>query len=283
MNNSSNSSISFLCRVCKVSRSGYYEWVNREESKRDKSNNALIVQIKSIHSESRKTYGSIRIKKELASNGKKVSKNRIARLMQKEGIKSVHRAKFKPSTTDSKHNLAVASNVIHQDFTTTGPNEKWGCDITYIPTKEGWLYLAIVLDFYSRRVVGWAFDDSLHAELCCDALEMALLRRNSPEELIHHSDRGVQYASNKYCQLLKENKFIQSMSRKGNCYDNAMTESWFHTYKVECVQQVQYQTRAQARLSGIDYIENFYNTKRRHSSLDYLSPIDYENNYRLRA
>lgn len=283
MNNSKHYPISFLCKMSKVSRSGYYEWLGRKESSRVQSDRALIVDIKSIYHESRKTYGSIRICRELKSQGKVVSKNRIASLMQKEGIKSVHKLKFKPSTTDSRHQLAVATNVIHQDFTTTGPNQKWGCDITYIPTKEGWLYLAIVLDFYSRKVVGWSFDDSLHAELCCDALKMASLRRNSPKELIHHSDRGVQYASGMYCKLLKENRFIQSMSRKGNCYDNAITESWFHTYKVECVQQNKYQTKEHARLSGIDYIENFYNIKRRHSSLDYLSPIDYENNYRLKA
>ena len=275
-NNNQKYSISFLCKFCKVSRSGYYEWLNREESNQSQSNKALVVDIKNIYQESRRTYGSIRIKKELDSQGKKASKNRIARLMHQEGIKSVHKAKFKPQTTDSEHGLAVASNVIHQDFTTTGPNQKWGCDITYIPTLEGWLYLAIALDFHSRRVVGWSFSDSLHAEICCDALKMALLRRNPPAELIHHSDRGVQYVSSKYCQLLKENNFIQSMSRKGNCYDNAITESWFHSFKIECVYQAQYETKNQARLSGIDYIENFYNLKRRHSSLDYLSPIDYE-------
>lgn len=275
--------IQILCRMCRVSRSGYYEWQGREESKRTKENRALSVEICSIHKESRKSYGAIRVHKELEFRGKKCSKNRVARLMKEEELKSVHRRKFRVCTTDSKHNLPVAQNVLEQDFSATRPNEKWGCDITYIPTEEGWLYLAVVLDFFSRKIVGWATSDSPNASLCCQALKMALIRRNLPSELIHHSDRGVQYASSEYCSLLKERHFTQSMSRKGNCYDNAMVESFMHTLKVECTHQTKYFSRQQARIDLINYIENFYNSTRRHSALDYLSPLLYEANLKLVA
>ena len=276
-----NYSITFLCKVFKVMRSSYYDWLTRESKPKDK-NLKLVTEIKSIFEQSRKTYGVIRVTKDLKENGYHINKKKVARIMKENGLKSVHKAKFNPQTTDSKHNYKVADNVIHQDFTTTGPNQKWGTDITYVRTEEGWLYLAIVLDFYSRKVVGWAFSDSLKTDLCSRALKMALIRRGFPQEIIHHSDRGVQYASTEYSKILKDNNLIQSMSRKGNCYDNAITESWFHTYKVECVKQNQYQTKKQARIDGIDYIENFYNIKRRHSSLDYLSPVEYEE-CRLRA
>lgn len=265
-----------MCRVLNVSRSGYYEWEKGIESKRAKENRVLSVQIKAVYNEMRQTYGAIRIHKELAEKGKKCSKNRVARIMKNENIQSVHRAKFRVSTTDSKHCQPVADNILNQDFLATMPNEKWGADITYIKTGEGFLFLAVVLDLFSRKIIGWAVSDTLHSDLCCNALRMALARRNPPVELVHHSDRGVQYASEIYRQLLTNNKFSQSMSRKGNCYDNAMVESFFHSLKVECVNRKNYLNRFAARIDIADYIENFYNSKRRHSSLDYLSPVNYE-------
>lgn len=276
MKNKDSYSVEFLCKVLKVSRSRYYEWLKGEESNRTKENRALTVRIKAIHTEYRQTYGAIRMCDELHDQGINCGKNRVARLMQKAEIRSVHSPKFKVCTTDSKHLYAPAENVINQDFEATLPNQKWGADITYIKTGEGFLYLAIILDFFSRKIVGWAVSDSLKTDLCCQALKMALLRRNPPVELIHHSDRGVQYASSEYRELLLKYKFSQSMSRKGNCYDNAMVESFFHTLKVECTNRKLYLNQFSAKVDVADYIENFYNQKRKHSSLDYLSPVLYE-------
>jgi transposase InsO family protein len=283
MKQSKEFSINMLCSICNVSRSGYYEWLVRVEPRRAGQNRALSVEICAIYQESRKTYGAIRVQKELKTRGKTCSKNRVARIMKQADIKSVHRRKFRVCTTDSKHKLPVAENILQQDFSATRTNQKWGCDITYIQTDEGWLYLAIVIDFFSRKIIGWATSDSLHATLCCHALNMALKRRKPPRELIHHSDRGVQYASAEYALLLKNSGFIQSMSRKGNCYDNAMVESCFHTLKVECVYQSRYATRSQASFELVDYIENFYNSTRLHSSLDYKSPVQYETICRIAA
>ena len=278
-----NFPVRFLCQVCKVSSSGYYDWLGRRESSRARENRALTVEIRALFEESDSTYGAIRIYRELKKQGRKCSKNRVARIMRREGLVSVHKRKFRVCTTDSKHSLPVAQNIIDQDFSTLAPNRKWGGDITYVRTDEGFLYFAIVLDFYSRKIVGRAGGDSLHASLCCDALKMALLRRNPPSELIHHSDRGVQYASAEYTDLLTQRKFTQSMSRKGNCYDNAMVESFFHTLKVERVNRKHYATRQEALDDITDFIENFYNIKRSHSSLDYVSPTEYETQYKLAA
>lgn len=275
--------VNLLCEVCKVSSSAYYDWLKGGDSNRTKANRAFTVRIKAIFEESDSTYGAIRIERELRKQGIYCSKNRVARIMRKEGLVSVHRKKFRVCTTNSKHNLKVADNIIEQDFEATSPNQKWGCDITYVKTREGFLYLAIVLDLYARKVVGWAMGDSLHAVLCCDALKMALLRRNPPEKLIHHSDRGVQYACSEYTALLRQRKFTQSMSRTGNCYDNAMVESFFHTLKVERVNRKNYANRLEAKNCIIDYVENFYNYKRSHSSLDYVSPTEYEDQYKLAA
>jgi putative transposase len=269
-----------LCRVLKVSRARYYEWLTGKESKRSQANRILGVAIKVAHEESDQTYGAIRIHRELQANGTKCGKNRVARIMKSENLRSVHKTKYKACTTDSKHSLTIADNVIEQDFTATAPNQKWGADITYIETGEGFLYLAVVLDFYNRKVVGWAVGDSLHADLCCEALKMALAKRRPPANLIHHSDRGVQYASSEYRELLTKHNFSQSMSRKGNCYDNAMVESFMHTLKVERVHRRNYINRLAAKLDIAYYIENFYNQKRRHSALDYLSPVQYEAKFR---
>lgn len=276
MRKSSEYSIKFLCRTFEVSRSQYYEWRQGKESNRQRESRSLSVEIKAIYNETHQTYGAIRIHKELKDMGKNCSKNRVARLMKEANIQSVHKTKFKACTTDSKHGLAVADNVINQDFTATAPNQKWGADITYIKTGEGFLYLAVVLDFFSRKIVGWAASDNINADLCCRALKMALIRRRPPKELIHHSDRGVQYASSDYRQILINNNFSQSMSRKGNCYDNAIVESFMHTLKVERVNRRAYLNNLSAQIDVADYIDNFYNSKRRHSSIDYLSPVDYE-------
>ena len=275
--------LQILCRVCKISRSGYYEWLRREESNVKSENNALKVKVREVFEQSRRTYGSIRITKKLEQMGAVVNRSLVARIMQREGIKSVHKRKFKPCTTDSKHALPIAENVLEQDFSATAPNQKWGCDISYIPTDEGFLYLAVVLDFFSRKVVGYSLDENMTAELCCEALRKALILRQPPAQLIHHSDRGSQYASFKYHTLIKQNQFNQSMSRKGNCYDNAVVESFFHTLKVECVNRQVYKSKQQAKESIIDYINCFYNSERLHSTLDYMSPVDFELQYKIAA
>jgi transposase InsO family protein len=271
--------VSQLCRFFKLSRSGFYHWKNRPESKRSKENCALGVQIVSIFEASRKTYGSRRIHRELQDQGVICGKNRIARLMQAQGLQSAHKKRFKPKTTDSNHNLPTAPNVINQNFGSSKPNEKWACDITYVPTQEGFVYTAVVIDLFSRKVIGLSIHDSMKTELCTNALTMALNLRQPPKELIHHSDRGSQYASYDYTTLVQRHSLIQSMSRTGNCYDNAMVESFFHTLKVECVYPNKYQTKQQAKEDIQNYIHNFYNNQRRHSSLDYLSPNQYEQNY----
>ena len=273
--------VSVLCRICKVSRSGYYEYIHRQESQRQKNNRRLLTQITAVFAQSRKTYGALRVQRELKARGVCCGKNRVARLMRQAGLKSVHRKKFRVLTTDSKHTLPISMNILEQNFEASAPNEKWGCDLTYIPTEQGWLYLAVVLDFYSRKIKGWATSCTLHASVCSDALKMALLRAHPPAKLIHHSDRGVQYACGEYTSLLKKHHFIQSMSRRGNCYDNAMVESFMHTLKVECVYQRRYLTRQEAHKDIGDYIEHFYNQRRRHSSLDYCSPVEYEKNNRF--
>lgn len=269
-------SLSYLCFLAQVSRSAYYDWLKQGESSRDRSNRKLLVLIKASHEESRQSYGAIRVCRDLNKKGFSCGKNRVARLMRQSGIKSIHRGKFKPQTTQSRHAYPVASNIVNQEFAVTGENQKWGGDITYIPTAEGWLYLAIVMDFYSRKIVGYDLGPSLHAELCCRALEQACLLRQPPRELVHHSDRGVQYASLHYRQILERQGFVQSMSRKGNCYDNAMVESFFHTLKVELVHRMKYQTRDEAKRNIENYIAVFYNNKRLHSSLGYLSPVEFE-------
>ena len=272
-----------LCRLARVSRSGYYEWLVRPESRRARTNRSLLVLIKSSFQESRRTYGAVRIHCDLLDWGERCGKNRVARLMQKNDLKSIYRKKYRPQTTQSDHRLTVVENIVNQDFSTTHPNQKWGADISYIPTAEGWLYVAVVLDFYSRKVIGMATGNSLHTDLCCRALRQACLFREPPAEIIHHSDRGVQYAGEEYRALLERYHFQQSMSRKGNCYDNAMVESFFGTLKIECTHQNHYKTREEARQDIENYIYTFYNLKRRHSSLDYRSPNDYEFINRLAA
>lgn len=268
-------SITALCRVMKVSRSGYYAWLNRPESKRNKENMQLVEQIRDIHVQSRQTYGSPRIYAELKSMAISCSENRIARLMKLNGIAVEKKKKF-TVTTDSNHQLPIANNELDQQFAAQIPNEKWTADITYVWTRQGWLYLAVVLDLFSRRVVGWAMLPTLSRELVITALQMALWVRKPSKGLLHHSDRGSQYASADYQQMLEDYNILCSMSRKGNCYDNAITESFFATLKRELIYRKEYQNHAEARQDIFEYIEVWYNRQRRHSSLGYVSPVEYE-------
>ena len=262
-----------------VSVSGYYAWVKRPESERKRQNQQLLERIKRIHKQSRQTYGSPRVYADLKKQGAVCSQNRVARLMQLNQIAARRKRKF-VVTTDSKHDLPVAENKLNQDFTATKANQKWVTDITYIPTKEGWLYLAVVLDLFSRKVVGWAMDSNMETGLITNALKMALRTRKPPKGLLHHSDRGSQYASNAYQQLLTDYKITCSMSRKGNCYDNAVMESFFATLKQERVYHHHYQSHQQARQDIFEYMEVWYNRKRMHSTLGYLSPEEFEHNIR---
>jgi putative transposase len=265
-----------MCSVLEVSRSGYYAWVRRAESLRDQENRRLTNLIIEIHKKSRDTYGVPRIHAELKARGESCGKNRVARLMKTAGIRSKVRKKFRVTTTDSSHSLPVAPNLLDQCFVAARPNAIWAADITYIPTGEGWLFLASILDLFSRAIVGWSMDSTLKTSLVLGALRMALGRRRPGPGLIHHSDRGSQYASWEYQKMLDEHGILCSMSRKGNCYDNAVKESFFHTLKTELVHEAHYATRAMARASLFDYMETFYNRERRHSSLGYLTPEEFE-------
>jgi putative transposase len=265
-----------MCNALNVSRSGYYAWRRRPESLRNKENRKLVAQIKVIHNQKhKKVYGSPRIYRELIDKGIFCSRNRVARLMKQEGLSSIVPRKYK-ATTESKHNLPVASNLLKQDFDIKEPNKVWMADITYIATVEGWLYLASIMDLGSRRIKGWSMNNRLTKELALDALKMALCHHRQVKGIIHHSDRGSQYASHDYQKLLKDNDIIPSMSRKGNCWDNAPMESFFHTLKSEWVFRFKYKTRQEAKASLFDYIEMFYNRDRRHSALQYMNPCQYE-------
>lgn len=264
-----------MCKVLTVSRSSYYAWRDRPPSQRELANQALVEQIQDIHQNSRETYGSPRIHAELVEKGVKCSRCRVERLMKKHGL-SPKQCKRYQKTTDSKHRYPVAANILGQNFDAQRPNEKWVADISYIWTQEGWLYLAAVLDLYSRKVVGWAMDDNLEASLVEQALHMALIRRCPEAGLLHHSDRGSQYASLTYQALLQTHEVLVSMSRTGNCYDNAVMESFFGTLKTELIYHQLYKTRAEAIADVFEYIEVWYNRQRRHSTLGYLSPDNFE-------
>jgi len=268
-------SIVKMCRVLGVSKSGYYKQFKKPRSQRDKDNDMLLGKIKYIFDDNKGRYGSPRIKKQLDKDGEACGKNRVARLMRKNNIKAKRVKKFK-MTTDSKHNHPVAPNLLKQDFTATAINEKWVSDITYIYTQEGWLYLAVILDLCSRKVVGWSMGDRITKGLTIKALRQAMSRRGIRAGLILHSDRGSQYACTDYVYLVELNDFIQSMSGKGNCYDNAVMESFFKTLKIEEIYWETYLTRDDARKSIFEYIETYYNTKRMHSALDYMSPEEFE-------
>lgn len=267
-----------MCGVLDVSPSGYYGWRRRPVSPREMANQELVKQIREIHAESYQTYGSPRIYEELRDNGVACSENRVARLMRVNGIQAKQSKQYKVTTkTDKSH--PVAPNLLDREFTSDRPNEKWTADITYIPTLEGWLYLAVILDLFSRRVVGWAMSARMTSALVIDALNMACRQRQPGPELMHHSDRGSQYTGQPYQQLLKDNLIQVSMSGTGDCYDNAPTESFFGTLKTELVHHARYETRAEAKTDIFFYIEAFYNRRRRHSTLNYVSPAAYEAAY----
>ena len=272
-------SISRMCTVLGVSPSGYYAWCARPISCRAQANAALLTEIRAVHTASRQTYGSPRIHAELRARGFSTSKNRVARLMRAARIRARRKTKRKVVTTDSQHRFPVAPNHLNRDFTASRPNEKWLTDITYIATAEGWLYLAVVMDLFSRRIVGWAMEASLESSLVEKAFQMAVQNRRAIQGLLHHSDRGSQYAGAPYQTLLAAQHIQVSMSRTGNCYDNAPMESFFSTLKNEHVHFQDYQNRQEAKTDIFAYIEGFYNRTRRHSSLGYLSPEEFEREY----
>jgi transposase InsO family protein len=267
--------VTVLCDALGVSPQGFYAWRSRPASDQQRRRDALLVAIAAAHAEAKGRYGSPRIHAELAAKGIDCCVNTVAKLMHDNGIRAKTARKFK-NTTDSNHALPVADNLLDRQFEAAGPNERWLADITYIPTREGWLYLAVVEDLYSRMVVGWSLADTMTSRLVVDALEMAVQRRLPDEGLLAHSDRGSQYASDHYQRLLAKHGIECSMSGVGQCWDNAPMESFFASLKKELVHHEDYQTRAQARASIFEYIEMFYNPKRRHSSLGYLSPAEYE-------
>ena len=267
--------IAVLCRVLQVSRSGFYEWAKRKESARDLRNAALTVKVAQAHAKSRGTYGSPRVRDELREGGEVVGRKLVARLMRAQGLQGCRPRRYK-ATTDSTHGLPVPENLVARDFAPAGPDLLWVADITYIWTWEGWMYLAVVLDLWSRRVVGWSMAEHMRSELVVDALEMALGHRVPAQGHVFHSDRGSQYVSYAHQDVLKANGILCSMSRKGNCWDNACAESFFATLKTELIHRQPWPTRTAARLAIHEYIGVFYNRKRRHSFLGHQSPVDFE-------
>ncbi len=264
-----------LCKVLDVSASGYFAWKDRPASPRQRADMVLLAHVRSAFALSNETYGSPRMVHELLDNGLAVGRRRVARLMRENGLKARQKRRFK-RTTDSLHALPVAPNLLDQDFTATGPNQKWGSDISYVWTREGWLYLAVVIDLFARRVVGWATSDRLHKELALSALRRAIAIRRPPAGLIHHADRGGQYCAIEYQAELRRHGVLISMSGKGNCYDNAMVEAFFKTLKAELIWRTVFQSRAEATAAIGRYIDAFYNPVRRHSALDFKSPLQFE-------
>jgi putative transposase len=265
-----------MCRVLEVSRSGYYDWIDRPESLRAKRHQDLTVKIRQAHIENRKIYGSPRIHKELVDKGERVGKNTIACLMKKADIQSKVHKRF-VVTTDSRKTKQPAENILNGIFTTDKANRKWVSDVTFIPTRKGWLYLSAIMDLYSRKIVGWSMGEKHNTELVEDSLKMAAVHRGDIKGVLLHSDQGAQYASASYQNLLSDLGVVCSMSRKGNCWDNAPMESFFHTLKTELTGFEDYKTRTEAKASLFDYIELFYNRSRRHSALEYRSPVAFEN------
>ena len=270
--------VALMCRVLRVSRAGYYAWRRRPPSARSRANLQLLVAIRAVHQQSRSRYGSPRVTRELQAQGYRCSEPRVARLMRAAGVQAKRRRRFRV-TTDSRHGEPVAPNRLQRRFAVPligGVNRVWASDITYIPTREGWLYLAVVLDLASRRVIGWALRHTLERRLTLDALQMALAHRQPAPGVLHHADRGSQYACGDYQALLTAQGMISSMSRKGDCWDNAVVESFFATFKTELVDDADWDTREKARTAIFEYIEGWYNRERRHSSLGYRSPVQYE-------
>ncbi len=269
-----------------VSRAGFYAAERRQPSARARENMVLGALIATIHKNSRATYGSPRIHREVREGGWGCGRQRIARLMRETGLRARTRLRWRPETTNSKHGQEVAGNVLQRRFNVKeigGPDRAWCGDVTYIRTSEGWLYLAVLIDLGSRMVVGWAMRETMDAELCLSALRMALKRREPLPGLLHHTDRGSQYVATDYRELLTTHQLVPSMSRRGNCYDNAVAESFFATLKWELLERQQWSTRAAARTAIFEYIEIWYNRQRRHSTLGYQSPWQFEQGLRLAA
>lgn len=264
-----------LCKVMQVSRSGYYRWKRRSPSAREQEREQLIPRVRGLHQKSKATYGSRRMAQELKALGFRCGKHKAGTLMKLAGVTAKQRKRFK-ATTDSNHRLPVAPNLLNRKFSVTMPNYAWVGDITYVWTSEGWLYLAVVIDLYSRRIVGWSMNKCISRQLVMDALTMAIWRRKPSRGLIFHSDRGSQYCSHDFQKLLKNHGILSSMSRKGDCWDNAVAESFFGSLKIEQVFGMRYLSRSDARKDIVDYIEMFYNSRRRHSSLGYMSPMEFE-------
>ena len=264
-----------MCQVLGVSENGYYNWRKRGKSQRKQDDDAIAERIEDAYDANRGVYGSPRIHAELKAQGTHCGRKRIVRLMREKGI-SAQRKRRKVRTTNSHHSSPIAPNLLERDFAADAPNKKWVTDITYIATYEGWLYLAGVLDTYSRKLIGWAMGKQHDAELVKEALHMALIQRQPGADLVHHSDRGSEYASTRYQELLHQHNIQISMSRKGDCYDNSMMESFWGTLKEEGIGEAIFSSRKEAETALFDYIEVFYNRKRRHSSLGYLSPVDFE-------
>ena len=264
-----------MCQMLRVSKAGYFAWRYRPESPRDGENRSLTTRISVIHAESRRTYGSPRVHQELRAQGTTIGLKRVARLMRESGVRVKPKARY-VVTTDSDHDQPVAPNLLEQDFTATAPDRRWVTDITYVPTGEGWLYVATIIDLFSRRAVGWAMQERMDRSLVLAALEMAVSQRHPQPGLLHHSDRGSQYASEDYRKALSRNGMVASMSRRGCCYDNAAIESFWNTLKSDLIHRRHYQTRDEARREIFEYIEVFYNRIRRHSSIGYVSPVDFE-------
>jgi transposase InsO family protein len=264
-----------MCRVMAVSRSGYYGWRRRTPGPRAQARAELDEQVQQAFLAEKCRAGAPRLTRRLKARGHGAGRNQIAQSLRRQGLRARGARKYK-ATTNSNHRLPVAPNLLQQDFRAERPNQKWVSDITYVATDEGWLYVAAVLDLYSRLIVGWAMSDRMSATLTCDALRMALFRRHRPRSVIVHSDRGSQYCSREYRQLLESSGLICSMSARGDCYDNAAMESWNHSLKVEAVHGERFVTRAQAKSQLFEYVEIYYNRQRLHSSLGYLSPAEFE-------
>ena len=268
-------SVKTMCRVLQVSRSGFYAWACRAESRRVKANRALLAQIEALHRDNREAYGAVKTWEALRAKGVACGRHRVARLRRLAGIETKRTRRFRV-TTQSHHNLPIAPNVLAREFAVNEPNRVWVSDITYIWTEAGWLYLAIVLDLFARKLVGWSMSQHIDQQLVNEALLMALVRRRPKSGLIHHSDQGRQYASDWYRQTLIEHAIEQSMSRKGDCFDNACAESFFSTLKNELTHHLRFKTREEARSAIFEYIEVFYNRQRLHQTLGYLSPAEFE-------
>lgn len=270
--------IKAMCEVLEVSRSGYYQWQNAQTSMRALQTEAIKAKIARVHEASRSTYGSPRVTMALRAHGEQIGRNRVARLMKEAGLQGRQARRYRVRTTDSAHHDPIAPNLLAKAPTPTKPDEVWATDITYVETGEGWLYVAGVLDLYSRRLIGWAMGSSLATALPLAALQMALRRRRPGVGLLHHSDRGCQYASADYRSKLAEHGCIASMSRRGNCYDNASMEAFWSTLKHELIYRRRFATRDEATTAIFDYIESFYNRTRLHSALGFKSPLAYESN-----